>query len=249
MPVVHVEAGLRSYNRSMPEEINRVVADSLSTLLFCPTNVAADNLAREGITAGVHIVGDVMYDATLYTAERAQDSARAILDRLGLTSGGYLLATVHRASNTDDTANLTAIVQALSAAGEPVVFPVHPRTRKAMQAASIQPGSSVLTTDPVSYLEMLTLEEHARKILTDSGGVQKEAFWFRVPCITMRTETEWVETVESGWNTVTGTEPQRILSAISAPRPEGTPPQVYGDGHAAERIAEILKEGLVKRKT
>lgn len=244
VPVAHVEAGLRSFNRSMPEEINRVLADSLSSLLFCPTNVAADNLAREGITNGVHVVGDVMYDATLYAAERAQGSARAILDRLGLTSGGYLLATVHRASNTDDTANLAAIVSALSAAGEPVVFPVHPRTRKAMQAAGIEPSSNVRAVDPVSYLEMLTLEEHAHKVLTDSGGVQKEAFWFRVPCITMRTETEWVETVECGWNTITGTDPQRILEAISAPRPQGNPPQVYGDGHAARRIVGILKEML-----
>src|SRR5438105_1798017 len=144
VPVAHVEAGLRSYNRSMPEEINRVVADSLSSLLLCPTQVAVDNLAREGVTQGVHIVGDVMYDATLYAAERTQDKAQQILDRLEVTSGAYLLATVHRASNTDDPANLSAIVSALSAAGEPVVFPVHPRTRKAIKAAGIKPGGNVL---------------------------------------------------------------------------------------------------------
>jgi UDP-N-acetylglucosamine 2-epimerase len=183
-----------------------------------------------------------MYDATLYAAERARGNAQGILDRLGVVPGRYLLATVHRASNTDNASNLARIVAALSASGEPVVFPVHPRTRKAMEAAGVRPGGNVLAVEPVSYLEMLTLEEHARKILTDSGGVQKEALWFRVPCITLREETEWVETVECGWNTLVGTEPGRILAAISAPRPSGVPPQIYGDGHAAERIANILKE-------
>ena len=242
VPVAHVEAGLRSYNRSMPEEINRVAADSLSSLLFCPTGVAAGNLAREGITSGVQVVGDVMYDATLHAAERARGRAGEILDRLGVAPGRYLLATVHRASNTDNAANLTAIVSALSASGETVVFPVHPRTRKAMQAAGVRPGDNVVAVEPVSYLEMLTLEEHARKILTDSGGVQKEALWFRAPCVTLREETEWVETVEWGWNTLAGTDPERILAAIAAPTPAGDPPQIYGDGHAAERIANILKE-------
>jgi UDP-GlcNAc3NAcA epimerase len=242
VPVAHVEAGLRSYNRAMPEEINRVVADSLSSLLFCPTDVAVTNLAKEGVTKGVHIVGDVMYDAVLMFAERAQSSN--ILNRLGLSSGGYLLATVHRASNTDDPDNLRAIISALSDAGETVVFPVHPRTRKAIETAGVKPNNNVCMIEPVSYLEMLTLEKHARKVLTDSGGVQKEALWFGVPCITMRTETEWVETVETGWNTLTGTDPARILAAISAPRPQGNPPQVYGDGKAAERIAGILREGM-----
>ncbi|MFL5734111.1 MAG: non-hydrolyzing UDP-N-acetylglucosamine 2-epimerase [Chloroflexia bacterium] len=250
VPVAHVEAGLRSYNRAMPEEINRVVADSLSSLLFCPTGVAAANLAREGITEGVHVVGDVMYDATLYAAERARDSAHGILERHHLTRRGYLLATVHRASNTDNPANLASILEALSASAEPVVFPVHPRTRKAMEAAGINAGANVLAIEPVSYLEMLTLEEHARKILTDSGGVQKEALWFRVPCITLRDETEWVETVECGWNTLVGTDRQRILAAIAAPNPPGPPPQIYGDGRAAERIAGILKEEAnMKRET
>jgi UDP-N-acetylglucosamine 2-epimerase len=165
---------------------------------------------------------------------------------LDLPSGGYLLATVHRASNTDDPANLRAIVSALSDAGEPVIFPVHPRTRKAMEAAGIAPGDNVRVVEPVSYLEMLNLEQHARKILTDSGGVQKEAFWFAVPCITLRDETEWVETVETGWNTLTGTDRARVTAAIAAPMPAGTPPQVYGDGKAAERIAGILKEEVRK---
>lgn len=241
-PVAHVEAGLRSYNRSMPEEINRVVADSLSTLLFCPTGAAAANLAHEGVTRGVSIVGDVMYDAVLWALERKGEEAGIILSRLGLKSGAYLLATTHRASNTDNPANLAAIISALNAAGEPVVFPVHPRTRKALDKTGIALGENIMPIEPVSYLQMLTLERHARAILTDSGGVQKEALWLMVPCITMRDETEWTETVECGWNTLTGTDPARILAALRLPRPAKAPPQIYGDGHAAERIANILKE-------
>jgi UDP-N-acetylglucosamine 2-epimerase len=224
----------------MPEEINRVVADSLSSLLFCPTGVAAANLQREGITAGVHVVGDVMYDAVLWAVEHSGDEASSILSRLGLTNKGYLMATVHRASNTDDSANLSAIVSALNASGEKVVFPVHPRTRKALDAAGLALGDNVMAIEPVSYLEMLALEGHARAILTDSGGVQKEALWLAVPCITLRDETEWVETVECGWNTLTGTNPEKILAALQAPPPPTAPPQIYGDGHAAERIASII---------
>ncbi|HEX8229059.1 MAG TPA: UDP-N-acetylglucosamine 2-epimerase (non-hydrolyzing) [Chloroflexia bacterium] len=240
VPVAHVEAGLRSYNRAMPEEINRVVADSLSHLLFCPTAVASANLQREGITRGVFVVGDVMYDAILDSLPRAEAIAPSLLSRIGVESGGYLLATVHRASNTDDPRNLASIVGALSDSGGPVVFPVHPRTRRALQQAGVVPGENVRQIDPVSYLEMVALEKHARKILTDSGGVQKEAMWLAVPCITMRDETEWVETVELGWNTLTGTDPARILAAIQAPRLHSTPPDVYGDGHAAENIVNVI---------
>jgi UDP-GlcNAc3NAcA epimerase len=237
VPVAHVEAGLRSYNRAMPEEINRVVADTLSTLLFCPTQVAVDNLAREGITDGVHIVGDVMYDAVMWASERVDDG---VLDRFGLQSKRYLLATVHRAQNTDDPRNLTNILDALEESGEKVIFPVHPRTRKALDVEGIAPGDNLTLTEPVSYMEMLALEKHARLVLTDSGGVQKEALWLGVPCITLREETEWVETVQSGWNTVTGTDPQRILSAIAAPQLTTSPPNFYGDGHASEKIAGVL---------
>jgi UDP-N-acetylglucosamine 2-epimerase len=240
IPIAHVEAGLRSYNRDMPEEINRVVADSLSSLLFCPTDIAARNLAREGINDGVHIVGDVMYDAVVRAAERVGSGTPEIVSRLGLTPGEYLLATVHRASNTDDPANLAAIIAALSASGETVVFPVHPRTRKAIATAGIVMGGNVMPIEPVSYLEMIALEQHARAILTDSGGVQKEALWLGVPCVTLRDETEWIETVESGWNTLAGTDTAHILAALRRPRPQGTPPQPYGDGHASELIVEIL---------
>jgi UDP-N-acetylglucosamine 2-epimerase len=240
--VAHVEAGLRSYNRSMPEEINRVVADSLSTLLFCPTEVAVANLRLEGITKGVHVVGDVMYDQVLWAMEHSGDHAAAILSRLGLESKRYLLATVHRASNTDNPANLAAILSALNASGERVLFPVHPRTRKALDAAGIALGDNIKAIEPVSYLEMLALESRARAVLTDSGGVQKEALWLAVPCITLRDETEWVETVECGWNTLTGTDPHNILAALQSPPPATAPPQIYGDGHAAERIATLLEE-------
>jgi UDP-GlcNAc3NAcA epimerase len=219
-----------------------VVADSLSTLLFCPTETAVTNLAREGIVSGVYVVGDVMYDAVLWAEEQMKDVECGLLSRLGLESGKYLLATVHRASNTDDPANLARIVSALSGAGERVVFPLHPRTRKALVAAGINTGENVLMVEPVSYLEMLALEKHARAILTDSGGVQKEALWLGVPCITLRDETEWVETVEAGWNTLTGTDPARILAALHSPKPNSPPPQPYGDGRAAERIVRLMRD-------
>jgi UDP-GlcNAc3NAcA epimerase len=242
VPVAHVEAGLRSFNRAMPEEINRIVADALSALLFCPTGVAARNLEREGITAGVHIAGDVMYDAVLWAADRVGIGTPEVVSRLGLAPGEYLLATVHRASNTDDPASLAAITAALSKSDETVVFPVHPRTRKAIATSGIVLGGNVMPIEPVSYLEMIALEKHARAILTDSGGVQKEALWLGVPCITLRDETEWVETVESGWNTLAGTDTARILAALRKPPPHGAPPQPYGDGRAAERIVEILRQ-------
>lgn len=239
-PIAHVEAGLRSFNRSMPEEINRIVADKLSTLLFCPTKVAAANLAQEGITEGVHIVGDVMYDAVLWAVEQHANDASELLSKLDLTKGDYLLATVHRASNTDNPRNLASIISALSASGSTVVFPVHPRTRKALQDFSIVPAENIHAIEPVSYLEMLALQSNARAVLTDSGGVQKEAFWLGVPCITLRDETEWVETVECGWNTLAGTDEARILSALNAPKPASSPPTIYGDGHASDAITNIL---------
>jgi len=251
-PVAHVEAGLRSFNRNMPEEINRLVADRLSSLLFCPTENAVDNLAREGMTEGVYQVGDVMYDAVLWASGRANyeqgSSIRSSTNyelgaRYGVEEGKYLLATVHRAANTDDLANLAGIMSALGRMGEPVVFPLHPRTRKALDEAGIDVAENVKAIEPVSYLEMLSLEKDARVILTDSGGVQKEALWLGVPCVTLREETEWVETVECGWNRLVGADPDRIIEAVGAPRPEGSPPQLYGDGHASERIAAILVGG------
>lgn len=230
VPVAHVEAGLRSFNRRMPEEINRVVADHLSALLFCPTATAVRNLAAEGITAGVHAVGDVMFDTTLDAIRRAEERSR-ILATLGLTPKGFAVATLHRAENTDDPDRLAATVAWLerAAADLPVVMAVHPRTRKLMAAGGIVP-KGVRLVDPLGYLDMTQLVHHAAAVFTDSGGLQKEAYFHRVPCVTLRDETEWVETIEAGWNrlwTVEGYAPRRDI-------PD------YGDGRAAEKVAGVM---------
>lgn len=246
-PIAHVEAGLRSFNRDMPEEHNRVLTDHCSNLLFCPTLTAVENLAREGITAGVRLTGDTMYDAVLRFAAAARKRS-SILSDLGLDSKGYLLATVHRAYNTDNPETLANILTALADAGETVIFPVHPRTRQRiaeMNGAGVPLAANVRMTEPVSYLDMLVLEQHARVILTDSGGMQKEAFFFAVPCITLRPETEWVETVASGWNVIAGTEPSRICEAMRRTDwPKGDPPRLFGGGDAAERIVKALAESV-----
>ena len=200
IPVAHVEAGLRSFNRRMPEEINRVVTDHLSSLLFCPTETSVNNLAREGITEGVHLVGDVMYDALLLNSRRAEEKSK-ILEALRLQPKSYFLATVHRAENTDDPRRLAAIVKAFEMISDifTVVWPVHPRTRKVLESYGLRKnGQSFSILDPVSYLDMLCLEKDAKGILTDSGGVQKEAYWLKVPCITLREESEWIETLQYG---------------------------------------------------
>jgi UDP-N-acetylglucosamine 2-epimerase len=242
VPVAHVEAGLRSFNRTMPEEHNRVLTDHVADLLFCPTRTAVDNLAREGITQGVHLVGDVMYDAVVHNAALAE--ARSdLLARLGLEPGGYALATIHRPGNTDDPSRLQSILAAFAQIDIPVLFPMHPRTRQRMAGFGHSPMSRTGNpkfVDPVGYLDMLALEKNARLILTDSGGVQKEAYFFAVPCLTLRQETEWVETVEAGWNRLVGVDPDAILQAVHDFRPTGSPPSVFGDGHAAERIAAVL---------
>jgi len=237
----HVEAGLRSYNRSMPEEINRVLADRVAALLFCPSPAAADNLAREGITDGVHVIGDVMADALFEASRRAQERS-TILSRLALTPGGFLLATIHRAENADDPSRLGAIIDAFGRIGEPIVFPIHPRTRHALAALGDPQArlANVKAVDPVGYLDMTMLERSARMILTDSGGIQKEAYWLGVPCLTLRRETEWVETVEAGWNKVVGTDGEAIVSAVRRFRPPEARPALYGDRGASSRIAALL---------
>jgi UDP-GlcNAc3NAcA epimerase len=242
IPVAHVEAGLRSYNRDMPEEHNRVLTDHVSDLLFCPTQTAVDNLAREGITRGVHLVGDVMYDAVLYNTSLAEDRSD-ILARFGLETRGYALATVHRPRNTDNPERLRSILGALVEIGRRVILPLHPRTRKnlnALHRSNFHLPASIQLIDPVGYLDMLILEKNARVILTDSGGVQKEAYFFAVPCLTLREETEWLETVETGWNRLVGADRALIAQAAHEFRPEGSPPAVFGDGHAAERVAKLL---------
>lgn len=243
--VAHVEAGLRSFNRRMPEEINRQVTDHLSDLLFAPTDVAVRNLANEGI-AGPAVVrtGDVMYDATLHYSVQAEARSE-VLSRLGLTRGTYVLATIHRAENTGEAAALAAIFGALGeiAREMPVIVPLHPRTRKALGQTSL--ASRLVITEPVGFLDMLQLEKYARLIVTDSGGVQKEAYFHRVPCVTLRGETEWTELVEIGWNTVQPpTSAKEVADAIRAgvSRARQDWRRLYGDGQAGASIASALLE-------
>lgn len=238
VPLAHVEAGLRSFKKTMPEEVNRVLTDHVSSLLFAPTDQAVANLAREGITNGICRTGDVMCDALRHYEPRA--AASGILERLSLEAGNYLLATIHRAENTDTPGRLRAILEALAGAGERVVLPLHPRTRHIIKEhhPALKPLLEAITLiDPAGYLDMLALERFARAILTDSGGVQKEAFLFNVPCITLRDETEWVETVNAGANTLAGARTADIVNALRrAERPTTPCPPLYGDGHAADAI-------------
>jgi UDP-GlcNAc3NAcA epimerase len=247
LPVAHVEAGLRSFNRAMPEEVNRVLTDHVSELLLAPTDTAVRNLLAEGIESRwIERVGDVMYDAALHYAGRAADSP--VLERLGLEEGGYILATVHRAENTDVPARLEVLVEALCRVGErvPVVLPLHPRTRGALERLglleAVSPGMRLV--DPVGYLDMIRLEQASALIATDSGGVQKEAFFHGVPCVTLRDETEWVELVELGWNRLappTGID--RVVSALEeALGSRGRPGEPYGDGRAGTAVVRALEE-------
>ncbi|HOT98416.1 MAG TPA: UDP-N-acetylglucosamine 2-epimerase (non-hydrolyzing) [bacterium] len=243
IPVDHIEAGLRSFNMTMPEEINRILTDRISALLFCPTAAAVAHLRREGITAGVHLTGDVMFDAALHFASLAEVQS-TILKRLDVAAGAYLLVTCHRPQNTDHPAALSAIVSALVASQERVIFPVHPRTRGFLQRDGLMDRlkscERITLIDPVGYLDMIQLEQHARLVVTDSGGVQKEAFFFHVPCVTLREETEWVETVADGWNRLTGANAERILAAIQTFTPPAGQQAHYGDGHASEAIVRLL---------
>lgn len=231
IPVAHVEAGLRSFNRRMPEEVNRVLADHVSALLFCPTLAAVENLKAEGITRGVHHVGDVMHDATLAAAERARGRS-TVLEQHGLTPRDYAVATIHRAENTDDAARFARVLTWLEMAAKerPLVMPVHPRTRKLIEARDWAPNG-VKLLPPIGYLDMAMLLANAAAVFTDSGGLQKEAYFHRVPCVTLRDETEWVETIEAGWNRL-WTQPAHDL-----PRQDITD---YGSGDAAECIASLL---------
>jgi UDP-GlcNAc3NAcA epimerase len=248
LPVAHVEAGLRSFNRRMPEEVNRVLTDHAADLLFAPTEAAVANLASEGLEhPQVVRTGDVMYDAALYYAAVAEKQSR-VLHHLSLTQGGYTLATLHRAENTDDLRRLKNILTSLARLTDimPVVLPLHPRTRAVLanEPELTACTNKIRIVDPVGYLDMNMLERHARLIMTDSGGVQKEAFFARVPCITLRDETEWVELVEGGYNTIAGTCPQRIAAAVErvlTSSPDWNVP-LYGDGKAAYAIIEHLVE-------
>ena len=243
VPLAHVEAGLRSFNRAMPEEHNRVLTDHCAGLLFCPTQTAVELLGREGIVSGVHLVGDVMFDAALQHGAFALQRSTLRRD-LGLDGRPYALATLHRPYNTDDGTRLRQVLAGLGALGQPVVFPVHPRTRAALARHDIAAPASVLAIDPIGYLDMLALEQSASLILTDSGGVQKEAYYFAVPCVTLRPETEWVETVAAGWNRLAWGDAAVVVEAARRPWPVDPPLPVFGDGRAAERIVARLESAI-----
>jgi len=216
--VAHVEAGLRSFNQLMPEEINRVLTDHVSNLLFCPTKTAMVNLKSEGIIKGAHLIGDVMYEALTWAVEHGKEST-AVQEELGLQPKKFLLATIHRAENTDNPERLKRILCAFNQVDEIIIWPVHPRTEKKLEELDWQPSSNIHLIKPIGYLEMIKLEKNARIILTDSGGIQKEAYWLGVPCVTLRDETEWIETINSGWNQLAGTDTQSILKAIQTINP------------------------------
>jgi UDP-GlcNAc3NAcA epimerase len=239
--LAHVEAGLRSFNKRMPEEINRVLTDHVSDILFCPTQTAVENLKKERITNGVYLVGDVMFDALLHFS-KISDMKSNILERLNIKPKEYYLVTIHRAENTDNYERLKNILIAFSKMDEIVVFPIHPRTRKMINyygLSDLLENNNVKVIDPVGYLDMLKLEKNAKAILTDSGGVQKEAFWLKVPCITLRDETEWIETVNLGWNRLVGSNVEKILEAVRDLK-FGTDVNFDND-FSAKKMYEIIK--------
>lgn len=239
IPVAHIEAGLRSFNRRMPEEINRILTDHASDILFAPTDVAVANLMAEGLASEkIQLVGDVMFDAALFYKERAR--APAWFAQSGLAEEAFVLATIHRAENTDDTGRLREIMRGLAQAGMPVLLPLHPRTRAKLADMTLDLPESIRVVEPVGYLEMVWLETQAAVIVTDSGGVQKEAFFHNKPCVTLREETEWVELVESGWNCLAGADAGRIAEAIANAHIPATRVSLYGKGDAAAKIVGAL---------
>lgn len=237
--VAHVEAGLRSFNRSMPEEINRIVADHVGDLLLVPNDQAARQLASEGIVEGVRVVGDLMVDLAMQVAASLPQQP-PILEELGLTPRAYSVATIHRASNTDEPETFARLIEGLRGVGMPVVFPVHPRTREMARAAGAGKDDNIMLVEPLPYVEMMALVSRSCTVFTDSGGLQKEAFVLKVPCVTLREETEWLETLEDGWNVLAGSDPRKIVAASKRLTPvrQGSP---YGDGHAAKNIADALE--------
>ncbi|KAB7707398.1 UDP-N-acetylglucosamine 2-epimerase (non-hydrolyzing) [Bacillus aerolatus] len=244
IPLIHIEAGLRSFNKKMPEEINRVITDHVSTLLFPPTETAVQNLKNENITENVVNVGDVMYDAVLYNTAIAEEKYN--LEQFGVEEKRYTLATIHRADNTDSKEKLTAIFKAFANLDETVILPLHPRTKHRLDEYGLSEltgvGSNLQVIEPVSYLEMLLLEKYAKAIVTDSGGVQKEAYFAKVPCLTLRPETEWVETVEAGCNRLVAPLKEDLAAIIQDFKPTDYSKQLYGDGKASEKITkEIIK--------
>jgi UDP-N-acetylglucosamine 2-epimerase (non-hydrolysing)/UDP-GlcNAc3NAcA epimerase len=242
VPVAHVEAGMRSYDRTMPEELNRVLVDHISSLLLCSSQSAVENLRREGAAGSVELVGDVMVDVALAFGERARAQEEVVRAR-GLEPGGYALITAHRPGNVDQPERLAALVELLLGLPLPALFAMHPRTRARLLAAGLlarlEQGKSLIVTPPLGYFELSALLYHARALLTDSGGLQKEAYLAEVPCITLRSSTEWIETIEHGWNVLVDLDRQAALAALERPRPD-IHPALYGDGHAGARVVDAL---------
>jgi UDP-N-acetylglucosamine 2-epimerase len=243
VPVGHVEAGMRSFDRSMPEELNRVLTDHASDLLLCSTETAIANLEAERIAGETHLVGDVMADVSLAFRPIAEERSTVLSD-LGLEPGGYVAATAHRAGNVDDPARLERLVGLLEGVPERVVLPLHPRTAARLDGSGLRgrldAAANVVLTEPLGYLDFMKLAAHARAVLTDSGGVQKEAYLLGVPCVTLRDTTEWVETVEASWNVLVDLDREAALAALERPAPEGAQPDLYGGGRAAERVCDVL---------
>ncbi len=242
IPIGHVEGGLRSFDRLMPEEINRILTDHASDFLFVPTKTAVNNLKNEGIVKGVYLTGDVMYDVLRQNIKIAKKSE--ILEKLGIKTKEYILTTIHRPSNTDDAKKLVNILEALSDIDKKVIFPVHPRTAKIIKNHKLKGeiGKNIVITKPIGYFDFIWLEKNAKKILTDSGGMQKEAYMLKVPCITLRENTEWIETVEDGWNVLVGSSKEKILNAVNTFQPQEKQRKIFGNGHASKNIVKILDE-------
>lgn len=246
VPVVHVEAGLRSFDRRMPEEINRLIADRVADLLLVPSASAAAQLRREGVESGIEVVGDLMIDLALETAER-MEAEPPVLRRLGVRPGSYAVATIHRAGNTDDSTIFARLIAGLRQTGLPVVFPVHPRTRPLATTLCVGQSDNIIPTQPLSYNEMIALERNARCVITDSGGMQKESVVLGTPCVTVRDTTEWTETLEGGWNVLVGDDPAAIAAAARRPRPQ-RPSSLARAGGCAARICDAMARHLAARE-
>ncbi|AYD39336.1 UDP-N-acetylglucosamine 2-epimerase (non-hydrolyzing) [Clostridium fermenticellae] len=246
IPIAHIEAGLRSFNKNMPEEQNRILTDHISDYLFAPTETSEINLKKEGISRNVFKIGDVMYDGILHFSKLASVKSM-IISRLNIRDK-YILATIHRAENTNDISKLKNIVQALNESGKRIILPLHPRTQKYISQYNLKISSNVSIIHPIGYLDMLMLEKNAEKILTDSGGVQKEAFFLGKPCITLREETEWIETVNNGWNILVGSNAKKIIQSINEFLPQKERKNYFGNGDAADKIVNILNKGLFINK-
>ncbi|TAF65994.1 MAG: UDP-N-acetylglucosamine 2-epimerase (non-hydrolyzing) [Cytophagales bacterium] len=244
IPIAHVEAGLRSFNKKMPEEVNRIMTDHVSEWLFATSDVAVNNLQKENLTDGVFNVGDIMLDAILLHSKKSEEMQH-VLQKLNITKKQYSLATIHRAENTDDKQNLINIFEAFGTINQQIILPLHPRTKQKIEDYGLSIAPNIIFSEPIGYLDMIVLMKNAKMILTDSGGIQKEAYYLKTPCITLREETEWVETVNAGWNIIVGTNPEKIVSASSSINnsSELSPhPNLYGDGNTSKKIVKILLE-------